>query len=272
MMNETSVSDMLADGIAAARAGETAEAQRLLRRVTELEPGNVTAWIWRADMAETNADKKSFLEAALGIDPSNAEAQQALARLNRIEGGLAARAEDAPLFCTVHPDRETMLRCNRCGRPMCTECAVRHPVGLRCRECVQETKSPIYKVGTGTTARAFLAATFISTVIGALVLAFGPLVLGFGFFGLLIGFFVGGALGRAIAAFVQRVVPRKRGRPLQGATAAGIILGLLLAAAGFGIALGGLTAALPAAIQSLIQLPSLLYLGTAIAAAVAALR
>ncbi|MGH2543674.1 MAG: hypothetical protein ACRDIB_12785, partial [Ardenticatenaceae bacterium] len=202
------------------------------------------------------------------IEPTNEEAQQALARISRLEGDLAARAEDETLYCTVHPDRETMLRCNRCGRPMCTECAVRHPVGLRCRECVQETRSPIYKVGTGATGRAFLAATLISTAVGALVLLFGPLVLRFGFFGIIIAFFVGGSLGRAIAEVVQRAVPRKRGRPLQGATAGGIVLGLLLAAAIFGFPAGGISAV----IGLVLQLHSLLYLGTALAAAIAALR
>ena len=45
--------------------------------------------------------------------------------------------EDAPVYCTVHPDRETALRCNKCGRPMCVQCAVKTPVGYRCRECVR---------------------------------------------------------------------------------------------------------------------------------------
>ena len=26
----------------------------------------------------------------------------------------------APSYCYNHPDRETMLRCNRCERPICT--------------------------------------------------------------------------------------------------------------------------------------------------------
>ena len=30
-----------------------------------------------------------------------------------------------------------MLRCNRCERPICTECAVLTPTGYRCKECVR---------------------------------------------------------------------------------------------------------------------------------------
>ena len=41
------------------------------------------------------------------------------------------------LLCANHPDRETMLRCNRCDKPICYQCAVRTPVGYRCKECVR---------------------------------------------------------------------------------------------------------------------------------------
>ena len=42
-----------------------------------------------------------------------------------------------PLYCYVHPDRETMLRCNNCERPICSSCAVLTPIGYRCKECVR---------------------------------------------------------------------------------------------------------------------------------------
>lgn len=256
--------EMLLHGIAAARAGDDAEALRLLRRVTEIEPDNVEAWVWRASVAENPADKKAFLEEALSLDPRNREAELALERLTEIEGELAERvSEEEVLYCTVHPDRETMLRCNRCGRPMCTECAVRHPVGLRCRECVNQTRSPIYQVSTGASARGFLAATVISTIVGGFVL-----VVGIPFF---FWFFIGGAIGRAIAEVVQRTVPRKRGKALQTAVGVGIVLGLLLAAVGLGVVLGGSPAA-ALVILGRNPLNPLLYLGTAITAAVASLR
>ena len=41
------------------------------------------------------------------------------------------------LYCYVHPNRETSLRCNNCNRPICASCAVRTPTGYRCRECVK---------------------------------------------------------------------------------------------------------------------------------------
>jgi membrane associated rhomboid family serine protease len=34
--------------------------------------------------------------------------------------------------CYRHPERETGLSCNECGRPVCTDCATFAPVGIRC--------------------------------------------------------------------------------------------------------------------------------------------
>jgi membrane associated rhomboid family serine protease len=37
--------------------------------------------------------------------------------------------------CYRHPQRETLLACSNCERPICTSCARESPVGLRCPEC-----------------------------------------------------------------------------------------------------------------------------------------
>jgi len=42
-----------------------------------------------------------------------------------------------PIYCANHPQVETSLRCNRCGKPICPKCAVSTPTGYRCRECVR---------------------------------------------------------------------------------------------------------------------------------------
>jgi len=36
------------------------------------------------------------------------------------------------LFCYRHPDRETGVTCSECGRPICPDCMVFAPVGIRC--------------------------------------------------------------------------------------------------------------------------------------------
>ncbi len=47
------------------------------------------------------------------------------------------QASPEKMYCYNHPQRETVLRCNRCERPMCTSCAVLTPTGYRCKECVR---------------------------------------------------------------------------------------------------------------------------------------
>jgi membrane associated rhomboid family serine protease len=43
--------------------------------------------------------------------------------------------------CYRHPDRETFVKCQRCGRPICGECQTLAPVGVHCPECVREARA-----------------------------------------------------------------------------------------------------------------------------------
>ena len=40
-------------------------------------------------------------------------------------------------MCYRHPDRETLLACSRCGRPICSACSTDATVGQRCPECLR---------------------------------------------------------------------------------------------------------------------------------------
>lgn len=220
---------LVAEGIAAARAGDTEQAVKLLRRATEIDPTNVEAWLWRSSLADTLADKKAFLVQALELDPNNLEAQRTLEKVIEREGALAEWAEDEALYCTVHPDRETMLRCNRCGRPMCTDCAVRTPVGLRCRECVAEQRSPIYRVGAGTATVALLVGAVLGSIGSLIVPMFGFWVI-----------FVGPIAGELVTRVVEAATPRKRGRSLALAASVGVGLGYLGVVAAFFVLSGRL--------------------------------
>lgn len=42
--------------------------------------------------------------------------------------------------CYRHPGRETYVKCQRCGRPICGECQTIAPVGVHCPECVREAR------------------------------------------------------------------------------------------------------------------------------------
>ena len=49
--------------------------------------------------------------------------------------------------CSHHPNTFTRLRCSRCGKPICPQCSVRTPVGLRCPECAGVRGLPTYPTG-----------------------------------------------------------------------------------------------------------------------------
>ncbi len=123
---------------------------------------------------------------------------------------------EAALVCANHPDRETHLRCNRCGIPICTQCAVLTPVGYRCRDCVRGQQ------------KVFETAQWVDYPIAVILAAVGVgLAVGLlnylGFWGLIAAPIAGGAL----AEVVRWAVRRRRSRRLPLAAAAGGVLGVL---------------------------------------------
>ena len=140
--------------------------------------------------------------------------------------------------CYVHPNVETALSCGSCERPICVQCVVQHPVGIRCRECAQVRKIPVFDVSTPYYARAVGAGLGIA-VAGAVGLVLFALVSPFGLFvpaGLVgVGYLVGEGIGKA--------VNRKRSRGLQYIAGGSVFLTyLLVSSLGFSGGLYGLLA------------------------------
>lgn len=135
-----------------------------------------------------------------------------------------AETEDEVVTCPVHPNQEATLRCNRCGRPMCTKCAVRTPVGYRCRECVRQQQDKFFDAQTFDYIIAGLVSVVVSFVAAFILARFG---FRFGFFMIFIAFFVSSATGGAIGTIVRALTKKRRGRYTGLVVAAGVILGAL---------------------------------------------
>jgi hypothetical protein len=143
-----------------------ADRMRCLERIVELDPDDTEA----AAELEQIRQEIAEVEAAEAEAQAIAEAQAAAAA----EGGGDSAVSDGalgppvlldmrqgitdemrkrwdadaaagkPLHCIDHPNRETNLRCNRCGAPVCTNCTVRTPVGLRCKVCVKAQQASFF--------------------------------------------------------------------------------------------------------------------------------
>jgi uncharacterized membrane protein YeaQ/YmgE (transglycosylase-associated protein family) len=107
------------------------------------------------------------------------------------------------LFCAYHPDRPTMLRCNRCNKPICASCAILTPTGYRCKECVR-SQQKIFDTAVWSDYLLGIVIAGILGFIGSYVVTY------IGFFTLLLA----PAMGTLIAEVVRRAVRRRRSRQL----------------------------------------------------------
>jgi hypothetical protein len=106
------------------------------------------------------------------------------------------------LYCVNHPKTPTSLRCNKCGKAICSKCAVRTPVGYRCKDCIREQQAVFYTA----TGLDYVIAAVVGLVGGAL----GAIVAGM--VGLFFAFFLSPLAGVLTAEAVRFAVRRRRGR------------------------------------------------------------
>jgi twitching motility two-component system response regulator PilG len=114
---------LIQKGISAAKSGRKREAYPLLRRATELEPGNKLGWLWLAGVAPSRDEAAACLRKVLELDPANRLALEGLAwieaRSAAESGGPAPTAQSvAPArqcpFC-LQAAPEPLSRCPACG-------------------------------------------------------------------------------------------------------------------------------------------------------------
>ena len=146
------------------------------------------------------------------------------------DGKMAGQADGATdagavMFCANHPETETYLRCNKCGKPICLKCAVLTEVGYRCKECIREQQNVFYNAMTYDNWIAFGVAAIITMVAWPIVSYF---LRATGFFGWIIASLVGSAAGAALGQIIRSSVGRRRGRYIRHFTMAGIVVGFVL--------------------------------------------
>jgi hypothetical protein len=131
-------------------------------------------------------------------------------------------SESTTLYCYIHPNRPTTLRCNNCERPICAACAVRTPTGYRCRDCVHGQLKRFdtalwydYLTGLGTT-------FILSLIISVLVTAISSFL---GIFMFFIALAAAGGAGVFIGNLGLWAIGKRRSRPLFFTCAAAVILG-----------------------------------------------
>lgn len=127
---------------------------------------------------------------------------------------------DEQTFCAVHPNVETGLRCNKCGRYMCVKCAVKTPVGYRCRQCVKQQQAGFFTA----TSRDYIVAAVVSFVLG-LPAAYVLMQVGL-FLIIILGIPAGGFIGE----LVHRAVGKRRGEYTWAVAAGSIVLAALIVA------------------------------------------
>jgi hypothetical protein len=147
-----------------------------------------------------------------------------------------------PRYCANHPKVETLVSCSDCGKPICPDCMVPAPVGIKCRDCARLPRSARVTLKPAAAARAVAAAAVVGTAFGVGLSFVGGYGLGFGTF--ILAYVVGLVTGRAVLAAAGRY----RASATAWIAVAGAAWAYVLPAIVIGIVVGGVG---PVGIQGL---------------------
>jgi hypothetical protein len=239
-----------------ADAGKRAAAEQLYRQLLEEGPDVAEAWYGLGRVVNDVAEQKAAYQKALVLKPDYAKAARVLAELRGepvpewAEKAPVEEAEEEPeeetavpqpepetheptavpitdaedyeLVCYRHPKRPTSLRCYNCGKPICSSCAIKTPVGYSCPDCIREKEDIFFNARPIDYIIAPAIGLVLSLIAGGLVAAIGG---SFGFFVYFVMLFVGGIAGRIIGQVSKWAIGRRRGRYLPQIMVLMLILG-----------------------------------------------
>ena len=112
--------------------------------------------------------------------------------------------------CARHPQIETRLTCQRCETPICPQCMIATPVGMKCRDCVSHAGAGYMQSAPQELVFAFLGGVVIASVMSWV---------------LLMCLIAGAPYGYAIGEAVLRCGKRKRGVATQVVAALCVVIG-----------------------------------------------
>jgi hypothetical protein len=118
--------------------------------------------------------------------------------------------DNTTTFCANHPGVETMLRCNRCNKPICAKCAKKSPTGYRCPECVKS----LQKIFDTAVWNDYLTGAVTASILSGLASFLISLIGSIGFFGWFLVIAAAPTAGVVIAEGTRFVIRRHRSRSL----------------------------------------------------------
>ena len=135
------------------------------------------------------------------------------------------QTESQVMTCHWHPAVPTGLSCSQCQRPICTQCLVQAPVGIRCRECGKAVPLPTFDVRPSNYAKAAVVAVVIG-VLGVILWLTLMFFTGTRFIAFLATPVV---VGYAAGEIISRVVNLKRSKGLMYIAGGTVVLSSLVA-------------------------------------------
>lgn len=142
------------------------------------------------------------------------------------KSGESSDHDSEVIYCANHPNVETLLRCNRCGKPICLKCAELTDVGYRCTECIRGVQDIYFNAAPTDNIVAFVVALLVTAVaapIAGIVFRIFPF-----FLSLILAVVIGGTAGGILAQIIRSAIGRRRGRYLRYYALAGIVVGVFI--------------------------------------------
>ena len=137
MSTQADAKRLLAQGVAAAKAGQRTQAYNLLLDAVELDQRSELAWLWLSAVTDNPDDQRTCLENVITINPGNAVARKRLAAI----GSPGAGAQPSTVICPQcgAGNRDFVRECQACGYAFfarCPACGEFSPIEARtCDRC-----------------------------------------------------------------------------------------------------------------------------------------